>query len=414
MEAGKLADGTVVDLVTAFEAVGQFKRGQITEARLKEIEDKACPTCGSCSGMFTANSMNCLMEVLGIALPGNGTVLATAKARRDLVRQAAERIMVLVQAGGPTMRQLVDYEAIDNAFILDMAMGGSTNTVLHTLAIARESGVDYPLSRLNELAMQVAYLAKISPALSTVHIEDIGRAGGIPAILHEVHKRNPNVLHLDKPTVSGQSLREIVEKAAVRDSNIIRLANNPISPTGGLRVVFGNLAPLGGIVKIGAVKEEMRVFSGPAKIFESMESAAEGILAGGVEAGQVVVIRYEGPKGGPGMPEMLTPTANIMGMGLGDKVALITDGRFSGATHGACIGHISPEAAEGGPIALVQEGDIIELDLEAGKIHLQVSDEELERRRANWVPVEKPLKSPWLRRYRRLVTNAAMGAVLES
>ncbi|MCE5387132.1 MAG: dihydroxy-acid dehydratase [Acidithiobacillus sp.] len=414
MEAGKLADGTVVDLVTAFEAVGQFKRGQITEARLKEIEDKACPTCGSCSGMFTANSMNCLMEVLGIALPGNGTVLATAKARRDLVRQAAERIMVLVQAGGPTMRQLVDYEAIDNAFILDMAMGGSTNTVLHTLAIARESGVDYPLSRLNELAMQVAYLAKISPALSTVHIEDIGRAGGIPAILHEVHKRNPNVLHLDKPTVSGQSLREIVEKAAVRDSNIIRLANNPISPTGGLRVVFGNLAPLGGVVKIGAVKEEMRVFSGPAKIFESMESAAEGILAGEVEAGQVVVIRYEGPKGGPGMPEMLTPTANIMGMGLGDKVALITDGRFSGATHGACIGHISPEAAEGGPIALVQEGDIIELDLEAGKIHLQVSDEELERRRANWVPVEKPLKSPWLRRYRRLVTNAAMGAVLES
>ncbi|MCE5393601.1 MAG: dihydroxy-acid dehydratase [Acidithiobacillus sp.] len=414
MEAGKLADGTVVDLVTAFEAVGQFKRGQITEARLKEIEDKACPTCGSCSGMFTANSMNCLMEVLGIALPGNGTVLATAKARRDLVRQAAERIMVLVQAGGPTMRQLVDYEAIDNAFILDMAMGGSTNTVLHTLAIARESGVDYPLSRLNELAMQVAYLAKISPALSTVHIEDIGRAGGIPAILHEVHKRNPNVLHLDKPTVSGQSLREIVEKAAVRDSNIIRLANNPISPTGGLRVVFGNLAPLGGIVKIGAVKEEMRVFSGPAKIFESMESAAEGILAGEVEAGQVVVIRYEGPKGGPGMPEMLTPTANIMGMGLGDKVALITDGRFSGATHGACIGHISPEAAEGGPIALVQEGDIIELDLEAGKIHLQVSDEELERRRANWVPLEKPLKSPWLRRYRRLVTNAAMGAVLES
>ncbi len=414
MEAGKLADDTVVDLVTAFEAVGQFKRGQITEARLKEIEDKACPTCGSCSGMFTANSMNCLMEVLGIALPGNGTVLATAKARRDLVRQAAERIMVLVQAGGPTMRQLVDYEAIDNAFILDMAMGGSTNTVLHTLAIARESGVDYPLSRLNELAMQVAYLAKISPALSTVHIEDIGRAGGIPAILHEVHKRNPNVLHLDKPTVSGQSLREIVEKAAVRDSNIIRLANNPISPTGGLRVVFGNLAPLGGIVKIGAVKEEMRVFSGPAKIFESMESAAEGILTGEVEAGQVVVIRYEGPKGGPGMPEMLTPTANIMGMGLGDKVALITDGRFSGATHGACIGHISPEAAEGGPIALVQEGDIIELDLEAGKIHLQVSDEELERRRANWVPVEKPLKSPWLRRYRRLVTNAAMGAVLES
>ncbi len=414
MEAGKLEDGTPVDLVTAFEAVGQFKRGQISEIRLKEIEDKACPTCGSCSGMFTANSMNCLMEVLGIALPGNGTVLATARERRDLVRKAAERIMVLVTAGGPTMRQLVDFEAIDNAFILDMAMGGSTNTVLHTLAIARESGFDYPLARLNELAQKVAYLAKVSPALSTVHIEDIGRAGGIPAILHEVHKRNPEVLHLDKPTVSGQSLREIVESAEVRDSKIIHLATDPISPTGGLRAVFGNLAPQGGIVKIGAVIPAMRKFSGPAKIFESMESAAEGILAGEVEAGQVVVIRYEGPKGGPGMPEMLTPTANIMGMGLGESVALITDGRFSGATRGACIGHISPEAAEGGPIALIRDGDIIELDLDNGSLQLRVSDEELAKRRESWVPVEKPLKSPWLRRYRKLVTNAAMGAILES
>ncbi len=414
MEAGRLADGTPVDLVTAFEAVGQFKRGQINAVRLKEIEDRACPTCGSCSGMFTANSMNCLMEVLGIALPGNGTILATASERRDLVRQAAERVVGLAKAGGPTMRQLVDFEAIDNAFILDMAMGGSTNTVLHTLAIAYEAGVDYPLARLNDLAQQVAYLAKISPALSTVHIEDIGRAGGIPAILHEVHKRNPEVLHLDKPTVSGMSLREIVTSAEVKDSRIIHLASDPISPTGGLRAVFGNLAPLGGIVKIGAVLPEMRKFSGPAKIYESMESAAEGILAGEVQKGQVVVIRYEGPKGGPGMPEMLTPTANIMGMGLGDSVALITDGRFSGATRGACIGHISPEAAEGGPIALLEEGDLIELDLEAGKIHVQLSDRELAARRERWLPVEKPLRSPWLRRYRKLVTNAAMGAILES
>ncbi|MFA6182806.1 dihydroxy-acid dehydratase [Acidithiobacillus sp.] len=414
MEAGHLSDGTAIDLVTAFEAVGQFKRGQITQIRLKEIEDKACPTCGSCSGMFTANSMNCLMEVLGIALPGNGTILATAAARRDLVRQAADRVVALAMAGGPTMRQLVDFDAIDNAFILDMAMGGSTNTVLHTLAIAREAGLDYPLARLNDLAQKVAYLAKISPALSTVHIEDIGRAGGIPAILHEVHKRNPDVLHLDKPTVSGQSLREIVSAAAVKDSRIIHLASDPISPTGGLRVVFGNLAPEGGIVKIGAVLPAMRKFSGPAKIFESMETAADGILAGAVKAGDVVVIRYEGPKGGPGMPEMLTPTANIMGMGLGESVALITDGRFSGATRGACIGHISPEAAEGGPIGLLKDGDMISLDLDNGKIHVDLSDEELAERRKHWVPIEKPLKSPWLRRYRKLVTNAANGAILES
>ncbi|MFA7494788.1 MAG: dihydroxy-acid dehydratase [Acidithiobacillus sp.] len=414
MEAGKLSDGTSIDLVTAFEAVGQFKRGQMTEIRLKEIEDKACPTCGSCSGMFTANSMNCLMEVLGIALPGNGTILATAAGRRDLVRQAADRVVALALAGGPTMQQLVDFEAIDNAFILDMAMGGSTNTVLHTLAIAREAGIEYPLARLNDLAQKVAYLAKVSPALSTVHIEDIGRAGGISAILHEVHKRNPEVLHLDKPTVSGRSLREIVEEASVKDSKIIRLSDNPISPTGGLRVVFGNLAPEGGIVKIGAVLPEMRKFSGPAKIYESMDSAAEGILASEVKPGDVVVIRYEGPKGGPGMPEMLTPTANIMGMGLGESVALITDGRFSGATRGACIGHISPEAAEGGPIGLLKDGDIISLDLDNGKIEVALSDAELAERRLQWVPIEKPLKSPWLRRYRKLVTNAANGAILES
>lgn len=414
MEAGHLADGTTVDLVTAFEAVGQFKRGQMTEIRLKEIEDKACPTCGSCSGMFTANSMNCLMEVLGIALPGNGTILATAAGRRDLVRQAAGRVVAMALAGGPTMKELVDFDAIDNAFILDMAMGGSTNTVLHTIAIAREAGIDYPLARLNDLAQHVAYLAKVSPALSTVHIEDIGRAGGIPAILHEVNKRNPDVLHLDRPTVSGQTLREIVEAAEVKDSRIIHLAGDPISPTGGLRVLFGNLAPEGSVVKIAAVVPAMRRFSGPARIFDSMEEAAEGILAGQAQPGDVVVIRYEGPRGGPGMPEMLTPTANIMGMGLGESVALITDGRFSGATRGACVGHVSPEAAEGGPIGLLVEGDIIDLDLDAGKLNVRLTDAELARRRAAWKPVEKPLSSPWLRRYRKLVSNAAKGAVLEA
>ncbi|MEK8088853.1 dihydroxy-acid dehydratase [Thermithiobacillus plumbiphilus] len=414
MEAGKLSDGTSIDLVTAFEAVGQYKLGKITDIRLKEIEDKACPTCGSCSGMFTANSMNCLMEALGVALSENGTILATSPRRRDLVRHAAQRIVALALAGGPTMKQMVDFDAIDNAFILDMAMGGSTNTVLHTLAIAREAGIEYPLERLNELSQQVAYLAKISPALSTVHIEDVGRAGGIAAIMHEVHKRNPNVMHLDKPTVSGETLREIVEKAEVKDDTIIRRADNPVSATGGLRVLFGNLAPEGSIIKAGAVAASMRKFSGPARIYDSMESASERILAGEVQAGEVVVIRYEGPKGGPGMPEQLAPTANIMGMGLGESVALITDGRFSGATRGACIGHVSPEAAEGGPIGLLRDGDIIEIDIDAGTLNVKLSDAELATRRESWQPLEKPLSSPWLRRYRKLVTNASKGAVLES
>ncbi|MEW5790442.1 MAG: dihydroxy-acid dehydratase [Pseudomonadota bacterium] len=414
MEAGHLSDGTPVDLVTAFEAVGQYKLGKITDLRLKEIEDKACPTCGSCSGMFTANSMNCLMEALGVALPENGTILATSPRRRDLVRQAAQRIVALAKAGGPTMRQLVDFEAIDNAFVLDMAMGGSTNTVLHTLAIAREAGIDYPLERLNQLSEQVAYLAKVSPALSTVHIEDIGRAGGISAIMHEVHRRNPEVLHLDKMTVSGETLRAIIERAEVKDEQIIRRAENPISATGGLRVLFGNLAPEGSIIKAGAVAPNMRKFAGPAKIYDSMESASEGILDGEVKAGDVVVIRYEGPKGGPGMPEQLAPTANIMGMGLGESVALITDGRFSGATRGACIGHVSPEAAEGGPIGLLRDGDIIEIDIDGGSLNVRLSDAELAARRETWQPVEKPLSSSWLRRYRKLVTNASKGAVLES
>jgi dihydroxy-acid dehydratase len=413
MEAGELSDGTPVDLATAFEAVGQFKAGKIDEERLKEIEDKACPTCGSCSGMFTANSMNCLMEALGIALPGNGTLLATSVERRELVRQAARRVVALAIAGGPTIRELVDERAIDNAFVLDMAMGGSTNTVLHTIAIAHEAGVEYPLSRINELSHKVAHLCKVSPALSSVHMQDVGQAGGVPAIMHEVLKRNPEALHTECMTVTGQTLGEVVEHAEIKDTLIIHRAEEPFSETGGLAILFGNLAPEGAVIKTAAVTPAMRQFSGAALCYDSQDAAMAGILAGQVRPGHVVVIRYEGPKGGPGMQEMLSPTSAIAGMGLGEAVALITDGRFSGATRGGCIGHVSPEAAQGGPIALVENGDTIRIDLEAGTLELDVPEAELERRREAWKAPAPKVTRGWLARYQRFVTNAARGAVLE-
>ncbi|MBI5136798.1 MAG: dihydroxy-acid dehydratase [Nitrospirae bacterium] len=413
MESGTLADGTPVDLASAFEAVGQFKAGRIDAERLKEIEDKACPTCGSCSGMFTANSMNCLMEAMGIALPGNGTLLATSTARRDLVRQAARRIVALAQAGGPTMRQLVDRRAIDNAFVLDMAMGGSTNTVLHTLAIAHEAGMEYPLARINELSAKVAHLCKVSPALSSVHIEDVGKAGGIPAIMHEVLKRNPDALHTECMTVTGKTLGDNIAGAEITNKLVIHSADQPFSETGGLAVLFGNLAPQGAVIKTAAVAESMHRFSGTAICYDSQEAAMAGILAGAVRPGHVVVIRYEGPKGGPGMQEMLAPTSAIMGMGLGESVALITDGRFSGATRGGCIGHVSPEAAEGGPIALLKDGDTIRIDLAARTLLVDLPDLELQARRAAWKAPQPKVRGGWLGRYQRFVTNASRGAVLE-
>ncbi len=413
MEAGHLEDGTPVDLASAFEAVGQFKAGKIDEARLKEIEDNACPTCGSCSGMFTANSMNCLMEAMGIALPGNGTLLATSDARRELVRQAARRIVELAKAGGPSIRDLVDRRAIDNAFVLDMAMGGSTNTVLHTLAIAHEAGVEYPLSRINELSARVAHLCKVSPALSTVHIEDVGRAGGIPAIMHEVLKRNPDALHTDCPTVTGKTIGENIASGEISNPLIIHRADEPFSETGGLAILFGNLAPEGAVIKTAAVAESMRKFSGTAICYDSQDAAMAGILAGEVKAGHVVVIRYEGPRGGPGMQEMLAPTSAIMGLGLGESVALITDGRFSGATRGGCIGHVSPEAAEGGPIGLLRNGDTIKIDLAERLLAVDLTDAELAQRRAEWKAPEPKVTRGWLGRYQRYVTNAARGAVLE-
>jgi dihydroxy-acid dehydratase len=411
MPAGRTPDGQAVDLITVFEAVGAYQSGKIDAARLKTLEDYACPACGSCSGMFTANSMNCLMEALGLALPYNGTALAKSAEREALARLAGERILDLV-ARGVTPRQIVTAEALDDAFALDMAMGGSSNTVLHGLAIANEAEINYPLSRINAVADRVPHLSKVSPS-GPWHIEDVHRAGGVPAILKEI-QAGTGSLHPDRPTVSGVSFGETFANAEIRDEEVIRRFNNPHSPRGGLAILFGNLAPCGAVVKAGGVPASMRHFAGPARIYESQEDAQAGILAGEVKAGDVVVIRYEGPRGGPGMQEMLSPTSAIMGMGLGESVALITDGRFSGGTRGACIGHVSPEAAAGGPIAALQTGDVIELDLDARTLKVRLSDAEIDARLAALPPFEPRTTSRWLRRYARFVTSADTGAVLES
>jgi dihydroxy-acid dehydratase len=412
MKAGKTPDGKTVDLISVFEGVGEFKSGTIDEKRLKILEKFACPSCGSCSGLFTANSMNCLLEVIGLGLPFNGTALAKSKQRNDLTKEAGKIIMRLIEKN-IRPRDIVTKDAIDDAFALDMAMGGSTNTVLHTLAFCNEAGIDYPLSRINEVADKIPHLSKISPS-GPWHIEDLNKAGGVPAILHEVMRKGDSLLHLDRPTVSGKTLRSIVEKSKVKNAEVIRPVENPHSPKGGLAILFGNLAPEGAVIKTAGVSASMRKHSGPAKIFESQEDAQAGILAGQVQAGDVVVIRYEGPRGGPGMQEMLSPTSTIMGMGLGDKVALITDGRFSGGTRGACIGHVSPEAASGGPIAALRAGDIIDIDLEARTLNVHLSDEEI-RSRIAALPEFKPrTTSKWLRRYAHFVTSANTGAVLRS
>ncbi|MBI3244563.1 MAG: dihydroxy-acid dehydratase [Chloroflexi bacterium] len=409
MAAGRTPDGEAIDLISVFEGVGAFKAGKIDEKRLKVLEDFACPSCGSCSGMFTANSMNCLMEALGLALPYNGSALALTAEREALARKAATLILDLV-AQNITPRQIVTAEALDDAFALDMAMGGSTNTVLHALAIAQEAGLEYPLARINAVADRVPHLCKVSPA-GKWHMEDVHRAGGIPAILTEIAS-DGNTLHLDRVTVSGVTLRESISGAAVKDAEVIRPLDNPHSKTGGLAVLFGNLAPDGAVVKTGGVSDGMKRHSGPARIYESQEAAMRGILNHEVQAGDVVVIRYEGPAGGPGMQEMLSPTSAIMGMGLGDKVALITDGRFSGGTRGACIGHVSPEAAARGPIAALQNGDIVELDLYARALNVRLSDEEIQSRLAALPPFVPNIESKWLRRYAKMVQSADKGAVL--
>ena len=409
MPAGMSPDGKKLDLISVFEGVGAYMAGTMTEQELTVIEEHACPACGSCSGLFTANSMNCIMEALGLALPFNGSALALSEERDQMAVDAVHHLLRLIDEN-LTAREIVTAEAFDDAFALDMAMGGSTNTVLHLLAIAREAGIEYDLAKLNEIGDHVPNLCKISPA-SQWHMEDLHRAGGIPALLNEMSSAG-NTLNLDRPTVNGKTMRENIASQTVRDHEVIRPRSNPYSQTGGLAVLYGNLAPDGSVVKTGAVDPKMRQHAGPARIYESQEEALAGIYNREVQPGEVVVIRYEGPAGGPGMQEMLSPTSAIMGMGLGDQVALITDGRFSGGTRGACIGHVSPEAAAGGPIAALRPGDIIEIDLEARTLNVRLSDEELAARLAALPPFEQRIQSKWLRRYSKMVTSASTGAVL--
>lgn len=411
MKAGMTPEGETIDLISVFEGVGAFSAGKIDERRLTTLEKFACPSCGSCSGMFTANSMNCLMEAIGLALPFNGSALAKTPGREALARQAATQVMTLIERDLKP-RDIVTPEAIDDAFALDMAMGGSSNTVLHTLALANEAGVDYPLERINAVADKVPHICKVSPA-GKWHMEDVHRAGGIPAILNEI-QWGTGMLHFDRLTVTGKTLGESIQGCDIKDDEVIRRYDNAHSKRGGLAILFGNLAPKGAVVKVGGVSEAMMKFEGPAVIFESQEEAMAGILGGKVKAGDCVVVRYEGPKGGPGMQEMLSPTSAIMGMGLGDKVALITDGRFSGGTRGACIGHVSPEAAARGPIAALQPGDVIAIDLTERTLDVRLSDEEIQRRLEALPPFQSKTTSKWLKRYSHFVTSADTGAVLST
>ncbi len=410
MAAGKTKDGRTVDLITVFEGVAAHKLGNLSDAGLKELEDRGCPTCGSCSGMFTANSMNCLCEALGMSLPGSGSVLAVDPKRNDLYRAASFQLMELIRKDIKP-RDIVTRDAFDNALTLDMAMGGSTNTILHTLAVAHEAGVPYDLARIDGISRRTPTLCKVSPS-SQYHLEDVDRAGGISAILAGLFQA-PGLMKRGCVTVTGKTLEENVAGAGTKDPAVIRTLDDPYSREGGLAVLYGNLAPEGAVVKAAGVDPRMLVFEGPAVIFESQEEACEGILGGKVKAGDFVVIRYEGPRGGPGMQEMLAPTSYIMGEGLGDKVAMVTDGRFSGGTRGATVGHVSPEAAAGGPIALVRPGDRIALDIPARKLDLLVPEAELAERRAKWQRPPKGKPTGCLGKYAALATSASTGAVLK-
>jgi dihydroxy-acid dehydratase len=468
MEAGKTPSGKTVDLIDVFIGAAAHQQGKITDAELKELENFGCPTCGSCSGMFTANSMNCLAEALGMALPGNGTLLATSAERKKLYRRAAFRLVEMVrqfdkqgEGHGLLPREIATAAAFDNAMVLDMAMGGSTNTVLHTLAIAFEGEVPFTLDRINELSRRTPNICRVAPSAAAngrmYHIEDVHRSGGIHTILGAIARGCPGLLQLDCRTVTGQSLganiaendiraatvqEEVLELAAVgaggkrtakawtvekqarniRELDVVALGFDPYdcirpvekaySHEGGLTILYGNLAPLGSVVKTAGVDPKMLRHTGPAVIFESEEAAYEGIVNGKIKAGDVVVIRYEGPKGGPGMQEMLAPTSAIKGVGLGDRCALITDGRFSGGTAGACIGHVSPEAAEGGPIALLRPGDKIVIDIPGQKLMVELSEAELDRRRRDWRAPLPRFRRGWLARYSKQVTSANTGAVL--
>jgi len=493
MEAGRTASGKTVDLIDAFVAGVQKQNGQLSAEALEEIEKAACPTCGSCSGMFTANSMNCLAEAIGLALPGNGTILATSADRKSLYERASQRIVAMARefakkgpGHGLLAREIASAAAFDNAMVLDMAMGGSTNTVLHILAIAHEAGVPFSLERIDELSKKTPNICKVSPS-SAYHIEDVARAGGIHTILGEVARGCPGLLELSCMTVTGKTLGENIDEYDIRRKtatptarllaqvraggertnqawtvpsvaalagsqvaglalleaegetgeedpqpprdgpghsgngskdgfdpfDVIRTVANAYSTTGGLAMLSGNLAPKGAVVKTAGVNPQMLRHSGPAVIFDSEIDAYNGIVFDKVKAGDVVVIRYEGPKGGPGMQEMLAPTTAIKGVGLGDKCALITDGRFSGGTAGASIGHVSPEAAVGGPIALLRDGDMIELDIPNGVLAVHLSEQELAERRKAWTPPKPKVTSSYLSRYARMATSADTGAILK-
>ncbi len=463
MEAGRTPDGKKIDLIDVFIGAAARQDGKLTDKELAELEKLGCPTCGSCSGLFTANSMNCLCEALGIALPTNGTLLATSQERKRLYQRAAYRIVEMVlqfeklgPGHGLLPREIITRESIDNAMILDMAMGGSTNTVLHMMAVAQEAEVDYDLRRIDELSRRTPNICKVSPS-SRYHIEDVHNSGGIHTILGAIQRGRPGLLHLECPTVTGKTLgenileydirnpqvsEEALELAAVTASgqinapgtsvprkfrsvreltpeqlgfdpyDCIREVDNAYNQEGGLAILFGNLAPNGAVVKTAGVLPHMLQFVGPAVIFESETEAYQGIINGKVKAGDVVVIRYEGPRGGPGMQEMLAPTTALKGVKLDDKVALITDGRFSGGTAGACVGHVSPEAAAGGPIGLLQPGDVIEIDIPARKLNVRLSEEALAERRKRWTPPPPRFTRGILARYAKLATSADTGAVL--
>jgi len=409
MLAGRWRDKDV-DLISLFEGIGQVKAGTLKEEDLYELEQYACPGCGSCSGMYTANTMNCLSEALGIALPFNGTLPAAYDGiRKRLSKEAGKRIVQLVK-DDIKARDILTRTAFENAIAVDMALGGSTNTVLHLLAIAREANVDLPLETFQKIAEKTPNICKLSPA-SSQHIQLLHEAGGIPGVLKELLKGN--LIDPSAITVSGKTIGEIARGAVVKDRNVIRTLEDPYGKDGGLTILYGNLAPEGAVVKKSAVSPKMLKHEGPARVFNSEEEAIKEIYAGHIKKGDVVVIRYEGPKGGPGMREMLGPTSALSGMGLDEDTALITDGRFSGGSRGAAIGHISPEAAEGGPIALLKDGDIIEIDIPERKLNVKLSAEELEKREKEWKPIKREIEFNYLRRYAALVTSASCGAVLK-
>jgi dihydroxy-acid dehydratase len=409
MLAGQL-DGRAVDLADVFMAVGAVTRGEMDESELLRLEQAACPSCGSCAGMFTANTMNCLTEALGLGLPGQGTIPAPYSARLALAKQAGMQVMALLAAHIRTL-DILTPAAFQNAFAVDMALGGSTNSVLHVMAIAHEAGVRIPLDQLNTYSARTPHLCRMSPAVNGHHIQDLERAGGIPAVMRRL--MDGDLINGDALTVTGKRVGENIARATVRDESVILPLEAPYSPTGGLAILFGSLAPDGAVVKQAVVSPEMREHTGPARVFESEEAVTAAILAGKFEEGDVLVVRYEGPQGGPGMREMLTPTSLLSGMAMDDKVALLTDGRFSGATRGAAIGHISPEAAAGGPLAVVRDGDLIRIDIPNRRLELQVDREEVARRQESLPRWEPSVKTGYLHRYAHMVTSASTGAVFK-